>query len=42
VQGQFRIVGFGPDGVYDATLNPFPTVLVQNARHQFVAVKVAI
>jgi hypothetical protein len=34
--------GFGPDGVYDATHNPFPTVLVQNARHQFVAVKVAI
>lgn len=42
VQGQFRIVGFGPDGVYDATNNPFPTVLVQNARHQYVAVKVAI
>lgn len=42
VQGQFRIVGFGPDGVYDATTNPFPTVLVQNARHQYVAVKVAI
>ena len=42
VQGQFRIVGFGPDGVYDATLNPFPTALVQIARHQYVAVKVAI
>lgn len=42
VQGQFRIVGFGSDGVYDATLNPFPTVLVQNARHQYVAVKTAI
>jgi hypothetical protein len=42
VQGQFRIVGFGNDGVYDATLNPFPTVLVQNARHQFVSAKTAI
>jgi len=42
VQGQFRVVGFGTDGVYDATNNPFPTVLVKNARHQFVAVKVAI
>lgn len=42
VQGQFRIVGFGADGVYDATLNPFPTVLVQHARHQFQAAKVAI
>lgn len=42
VQGQFRIVGFGADGVYDATNNPFPTVLVQQARHQFAAAKVAI
>jgi hypothetical protein len=42
VQGQFRVIGFGADGPYDATLNPFPTVLVQNARHQFVAVKTAI
>lgn len=41
-QGQFRIIGFGPDGVYDATLNPFPTVLVQIAQHQFVANKVGI
>lgn len=41
-QGQWRIIGFGPDGVYDATLNPFPTALVQIARHQFVAVKTAI
>jgi sulfur relay (sulfurtransferase) DsrF/TusC family protein len=41
VQGQFRIVGFG-DGVYDATNNAFPTVLVQQARHQFQALKVAI
>lgn len=41
-QGQFRIVGFGADGVYDATTNPFPTVLVQIAQHQFVANKVAI
>ena len=41
-QGQFRIIGFGPDGVYDATLNPFPTVLVQIAQHQYVANKVAI
>ncbi len=42
VQGQFRIVGFGPDGVYDASTNTFPSVLVQIARHQFVAVKTAI
>lgn len=42
VQGQFRVVGFGNDGVYDATLNPFPSVLVQQARHQFAAAKVAI
>ena len=42
VQGNFRVVGFGPDGVYDATLNPFPTVLVQNARHQYIANKVAV
>ncbi len=42
VQGQFRIIGFGPDGVYDATTNPFPTALVKIARHQFVANKVAI
>lgn len=41
-QGQFRIVGFGSDGIYDATLNPFPTVLVQIAQHQFVANKTAI
>lgn len=41
-QGQFRIIGFGPDGVYDATTNPFPTVLVQIAQHQFVANKTAI
>jgi len=41
-QGQFRIIGFGPDGVYDATLNPFPTLLVQIAQHQYVANKVAI
>lgn len=42
VQGQFRIVGFGSDGFYDATTNPFPTVLVQQARHQLTAAKVAI
>lgn len=42
VQGQFRIVGFGSDGAYDATTNPFPTVLVQIAQHQYVANKVAI
>lgn len=42
VQGQFRIVGFGSDGVYDATTNPFPTVLVQIAQHQYVANKVAL
>ena len=41
-QGQFRIVGFGSDGAYDATTNPFPTVLVQIAQHQYVANKVAI
>jgi len=41
-QGQFRIIGFGPDGVYDATLNPFPTVLVQIAQHQYIANKTAI
>lgn len=41
-QGQFRIVGYGADGVYNASLNPFPTVLVQIAQHQYVANKVAI
>ena len=41
-QGQFRIVGFGPEGIYDATTNPFPTVLVKIAQHQFVANKTAI
>jgi len=41
-QGNFRIIGFGPDGIYDATLNPFPTVLVQIAQHQYVANKTAI
>lgn len=41
-QGQFRITGFGPDGMYDATYNTYPTVLVKIARHQFVAVKTAI
>lgn len=41
-QGQFRIIGFGPAGVYDATLNPFPTILVQIAQHQYVSNKVAI
>lgn len=41
-QGQFRIIGFGNDGIYDATLNPFPTVLVQLAQHVYVANKVAI
>lgn len=41
-QGNFRIVGFGSDGLYDATTNPFPTVLVQVATHQFVANKTAI
>lgn len=41
-QGNFRIVGFGSDGIYDATLNPFPTVLVQIATHQYVADKAAI
>ena len=41
-QGNFRIVGFGNDGLYDATLNPFPTVLVQAATHQYIANKTAI
>ena len=41
-QGQFRVVGFGSDGPYDATTNPFPTVLVQIAQHQYVANKTAI
>lgn len=41
-QGNFRIIGFGPEGVYNATTNPFPTVLVQIATHQFVANKTAI
>ena len=41
-QGQFRIVGFGPEGIYDATTNPFPTVLVKIAQHQFIANKTAI
>jgi hypothetical protein len=41
-QGQFRIVGFGADGFYDATTNPFPTVLVKIAQHQFIANKTAI
>ena len=41
-QGQFRIVGFGLDGMYNATINPFPTVLVQIAQHQYVANKTAI
>ena len=41
VQGQLRVVGF-EDGLYDATLNPFPVVLVQLAQHQFVANKVSI
>lgn len=41
-QGNFRIVGFGSDGIYDATLNPFPTVLVQIAQHQYIANKVGI
>lgn len=41
-QGQFRIVGFGADGMYDATLNPYPTVLVSIAQHQFIANKTAI
>ena len=42
VQGQFRIIGFGPEGMYDASLNTIPTVRVKIARHQFVAVKTAI
>lgn len=41
-QGNCRIVGFGPDGIYDATTNPFPTVLVQLATHQYTANKVAV
>ena len=41
-QGNFRIVGFGNDGIYNATTNPFPTVLVRIATHQYVANKVGI
>ncbi len=41
-QGQFRIIGFGAMGPYDAVLNPFPEVLVQIAQHQYIANKVAI
>lgn len=41
-QGQFRVVGFGADGIYVAGTNPFPTVLVKIAQHQYVADKVAI
>lgn len=41
-QGNCRIIGFGPDGIYDATLNPFPTVLVQIATHQYIANKVGL
>lgn len=41
-QGQFRIVGFGPNGPYDATTNPFPEVQVQIAQHQYIANKTAI
>jgi len=41
-QGQFRVIAFGNDGVYDATTNPFPTVLVQIAQHEYRANKVAI
>lgn len=41
-QGNFRIIGFGADGVYNATTNPFPTVLVQIATHQYVANKTAV
>jgi len=41
-QGNFRIVGFGSDGFYDATNNPFPSVLVQAATHQYVANKTAV
>lgn len=41
-QGQFRIIGFGPEGIYDATNNTIPTVLVQIAQHQYVTNKAAI
>ena len=41
-QGQFRVVGFGPDGIYDASTNTYPTVLVQIAQHVFVASKVSV
>lgn len=41
-QGQFRVIALGPDGIYDATTNPFPTVLVQIAQHQYVASKVGL
>jgi hypothetical protein len=41
-QGQFRIIGFGPEGIYDATNNTIPTVLVQIAQHVYVVNKAAI
>lgn len=41
VQGQLRIVGFGRD-LNDTVNDAYTTVRVQIARHQFVAVKVAI
>lgn len=40
-QGQLRVIGYD-DGPYDATLNPFPTLLVKLAQHQFRANKVGI
>ena len=41
-QGQFRVIGFGSDGIYNATTNTFPTVLVQIAQSQYAASKVGI
>ena len=41
-QGQFRVIGFGPDGVYNASTNAFPTLMVQIAQHQFTVPATAI
>lgn len=40
-QAQVRIIGFY-DGVYNATTNPYPQVLVQISQHQYTADKAAI
>lgn len=42
IQAQLRVIGFVDGAVYDAITNPFPEVLVQIARHQFISNKVAV